>query len=197
VYQNNESSDMPTVLVVDDEREAADLFYQFLCSDYEVLTAYNGEEALEKIGPEVDVVLLDRRMPDIHGDEVLAEIRNQDNDCRVVMVTAVEPSLDVISMEFDDYLVKPVDKETVVNAVDRMITRNALDANLLEAFALATKMATLEAKMSPEKLESSEEYAELLSQFEDFKALVKGIDPADSLYAELSAMKMEALFTDE
>lgn len=197
MYQNNESSDMPTVLVVDDEREAADLFYQFLCSDYEVLTAYNGEEALEKIGPEVDVVLLDRRMPDIHGDEVLAEIRNQDNDCRVVMVTAVEPSLDVISMEFDDYLVKPVDKETVVNAVDRMITRNALDANLLEAFALATKMATLEAKMSPEKLESSEEYAELLSQFEDFKALVKGIDPADSLYAELSAMKMEALFTDE
>jgi len=197
VYQNNESSDMPTVLVVDDEREAADLFYQFLCSDYEVLTAYNGGEALEKIGPEVDVVLLDRRMPDIHGDEVLAEIRNQDNDCRVVMVTAVEPSLDVISMEFDDYLVKPVDKETVVNAVDRMITRNALDANLLEAFALATKMATLEAKMSPEKLESSEEYAELLSQFEDFKALVKGIDPADSLYAELSAMKMEALFTDE
>lgn len=192
----NSPDETPTVLIVDDEQDAADLYAGFLEPEYRVITAYGGKEAIEKFSDDVDVVLLDRRMPDFHGDAVLEEIRASGTDCRVVMVTAVDPDIDVISLNFDDYLVKPVSSETLRDAVDRMITRNVLDDKLLEALALASKMATLESKMDPAELEESEEYAELERRFTEFKSLLQRINPADDLYAELSAVKMEALFTD-
>lgn len=196
--ETNESSDAPVVLIVDDNRDIADVYNQYLEPDYDVITAYDGLEALEKLHSEVDVVLLDRRMPEAHGDEVLAEIRDRTNiDCRVVMVTAVAPSADVISLDFDDYLVKPVSEDTLRDAVDRMLARTVLDDELLNAFAHASKMATLEAKMDPKALESSEEYAELEAQFDEYRDLFDKIDPKDNLYAELSAMKLNALFAEK
>lgn len=186
----------PTVLIVDDERETADLFATFLEDRYEVVTAYGGEEALERFGPNVDVVLLDRRMPDVHGDAVLEDIRSQDGDCRVVMVTAIDPDTDVIGLEFDDYLVKPVTMEAVRKTVDQMLHRAALDEHLQEALSLASKMATLESKMDIDELEESEEYAELVARFDEFRDLLAEIASSDDLYGEFSAVKMEALFAD-
>jgi len=57
---------------------------------------------------EVDAVLLDRRMPDVHGDEVLARLREEGCDCPVIMTTAVDPGMDILEMDFEDYLCKPV-----------------------------------------------------------------------------------------
>ena len=155
--QNTLRPESATILVVDDDEETADVLAKMLQSDHEVIVAYGGEEALELVGPDIDVVLLDRRMPDCKGDEVLEEIRSRGIDCRVVMVTAVEPDIDIIRLDFDDYLVKPVSQETLRETVDRMITRSALDEKLLAAFSLATKMATLESKMAISDLEASEE----------------------------------------
>lgn len=191
----NEPMDDAVVLIVDDQEDLAETYAGALKTDYEVITAYGGAEALEKLTPDVDVVLLDRRMPEMHGDEVLAEIRARDDiDCRVVMVTAVDPSLDVISLDFDDYLAKPVTEDQLLDAVRRMLVRNVLDDHLLDAFALASKMAKLETKMDPEALEQSERYAELDARFNEYRELFSRIDPQDNLYAELSATKMKALF---
>lgn len=188
-------SDGPAnVLVVDDDHEAADLHATFLEPRYQVTAAYGGEEALERLRDDTDVVLLDRRMPGMNGDELLREIRASDIDCRVVMVTAVEPGIDLVSLEFDDYLVKPVSKEALHDAVERMLARDALDENLLDVFSLASKMATLESKMDPGKLEASSEYAELEARFAEYQQLFDRIDPTESLYAELSAVKMNAMF---
>lgn len=192
------SIDDPVILIVDDERDLVDTYAGGLEPDYEVIRAYGGREALEKLDSDVDIVLLDRRMPAVHGDDVLAEIRaREDVDCRVVMVTAVDPSPDVISLDFDDYLVKPVTEDTLRDAVGRMLSRNVLDEHLLDAFALASKMAKLEAKMDPEVLEGSDEYAELEARFNEYRDLFGQIDPEENLYGKLSAMKMEALFAQD
>ncbi len=87
------SDDLPLVLVVEDEPDLADLYATWLRGEYRVRVAYGGREALEKLDDEVEVVLLDRRMPDLSGDEALKEIRERGFDCRVAMVTAVEPDL--------------------------------------------------------------------------------------------------------
>jgi len=196
VNQNTLRPESATILVVDDDEETADVLAKMLQPEHEVIVAYGGEEALEIVGPDIDVVLLDRRMPDCKGDEVLEEIRSRGIDCRVVMVTAVEPDIDIIRLDFDDYLVKPVTQQTLQNTVDRMLTRSALDEKLLAAFSLATKMATLESKMAISDLESSEEYAQLEAEFEEYRSLFQGIDPADDLYGKLSTTKMQALFGD-
>jgi len=123
-------SDGAEVLVVDDEARLADLFAAWLQTDWVVETAYDGEEALEKMADSVEVVLLDRRMPGLSGDEVLEQIREQGYDSRVVMVTAVDPDFDIIEMGFDDYLVKPVSKDEIVDMVDDVADRSDYESDI-------------------------------------------------------------------
>ncbi|WP_423750819.1 response regulator [Salinirarus marinus] len=74
------TDDTATVLIVEDERALVDLFSNWLSDDFDVRTAYDGEQALAKIDDEVDVVLLDRRMPGLSGDDVLERVRERDID---------------------------------------------------------------------------------------------------------------------
>jgi len=154
-------SDQPTVLVVEDERALIELYVRWLDEEYDVRTAEGGEEALEKFDGDVDVTLLDRLMPGMSGDEVLEAVRERDTDCKVTMVTAVEPDFDVITMGFDDYLTKPVEQETLLETIDRLLSRTEYVDLEQELYALVSKQAALEASKSVEELEKSEEFADL------------------------------------
>ncbi|MFB6352865.1 MAG: response regulator transcription factor [Halobacteriales archaeon] len=155
------STSKATVLVVDDEREIADLYARWLEDDYDVVVAYTGQEALEALDEAIDVVLLDRRIPDLHGDEVLERINERGLSCWVAMVTAVEPDLDILEMGFDDYLVKPVTGETLRETVATLVAREEYDAGLREYFADVSKWAVLRAKHTPEELDRSPEFRSL------------------------------------
>jgi DNA-binding response OmpR family regulator len=126
------------VLIVEDERGLADLYAEWLAGEYTVRAAYNGKQAIEELGNTVDIVLLDRSLPDLSGDEILARIREQDFDCRVIMVTAVEPDLDILDLEFDDYLTKPVDGADLrmtIERIERLATHDDLLQELYQCIA--------------------------------------------------------------
>ena len=178
-----------TVLVVDDETEIADLYTTWLDMSYEVRTAYGGEEALDKVDESVDVVFLDRQMPDYSGDEVLEEIRSRELDCRVVMVTAVDPDFDIVSMEFDDYLTKPVMREDLEETVEAMRERDEYNETLQEYYALTAKKATLEAEKTPSELQNNDEYREMVERVEE---LAEQADMAVSGFED----DYESLFQD-
>jgi len=179
----------PTLLVVDDEEEVADVYALKLEREYTVRKAYGGEEALEKVDDDVDVVLLDRRMPDRSGDEVLAAIRDRGLDCRVIMITAVDPDFDIIDMDFDDYLCKPVESDDLLSAVEQQLTASEYDERLTEYFELTSKLALLEAEKTPQELDENEDIETLqrridtlrdemddtLSEFEDFEMAFREI----------------------
>jgi len=120
-------SKTPTVLIVEDEQSLADVYAVWLSESYSVKTTYSGEQALDAVDESIDVVLLDRRMPRVSGDEVLEHIRRDGYDVRVVIVSAITPDVDVLDMRFDEYLVKPVDSEEVVDVVERMVARSRVD----------------------------------------------------------------------
>ncbi|QZP38597.1 response regulator transcription factor [Halobaculum magnesiiphilum] len=155
------AAERPVVLVVEDEPDLADLYAAWLGGDYEVRTAYGGQAALEELDDAVDVILLDRRMPGLSGDEVLDEVRDRGIDARVAMVTAVEPDFDIIEMGFDDYLVKPVTRESLLDTVEGLYTRSTYDSRVQEFFAVSSKMAVLEAEKGRAALEESAEYETL------------------------------------
>lgn len=165
-------ADTPVILVVDDEQAFVDAYRRWLGDTYTVREAISGTEAFEQLDEDVAVVLLDRRMPGISGDEVLKEIRSKGLDCRVAMVTAVEPDFDVIGMGFDEYIVKPVSKEQLQSVIEGLLTRSAFDDQVRECFALASKKAVLEANMSPRKLEAREEYRDLRDRLIEAQARV-------------------------
>ena len=184
-------SDETTVLVVDDERDIADLYSAWLEESYAVRTAYGAGEALEKTDETVDVVLLDRQMPEMTGDEVLERVRERELDCRVVMVTAVDPDFDIVDMPFDDYLTKPVMLEELRDAVERMRTREDYDEKMQDFFALSAKKATLEAQKDPVELRNNEEYERLDQQVEELR------EEADDTVAEISETDdFEAIFQE-
>ena len=99
------------ILVVDDEREIADLVTLYLKNEgYETLVCYNGQEALEQIqaGP-VDLALLDVMLPEISGFELCRRIRER-YQYPVIMLTAKgeEPDkINGLSLGADDYVTKP------------------------------------------------------------------------------------------
>ncbi len=158
------SDDHPAALIVEDEPDLANLYAAWLQGVCDVETAYDGNEALAAIDDSIDVVLLDRRMPGLSGDVVLDTIRDRGLDCRVAMVTAVEPDFDIIGMGFDDYLIKPVSKDELHSIIDQLMLRSTYDEQLQEFFALASKKALLDAEKTDAERKTSEEYARLEDQ---------------------------------
>jgi DNA-binding response OmpR family regulator len=158
------ASDRPIVVVVDDEPDVADAYAAQLREQYQVFTAYSGQEALETIDSTVEVVLLDRRMPGLSGDDVLEKIRERDADTRIAMVTAVDPDFDIIEMPFDDYLTKPISRDDLFDTVDRLLTCATYEHQFREYYALTNKYATLKASKSDAELANSEEFQTLREQ---------------------------------
>jgi len=172
-----------TVLLVDDEESLVTLYSAYLERRYEVRTATDGEEALSVADDAVDVALLDRRMPGMNGEEVLRELRAAEVDCRIAMLTAVEPTVDIVDMPFDDYRTKPVDEPELVGLVEVLVERASYDERSQEFFALASKKAALEVADET----STDEYDALCDDIESVRTDLDG---------HLDAVGAEAAFSD-
>jgi len=158
-----------SVLIVDDEQAVADVYALRLGERFDTTTAYGGEAALDVVDDGIDVMLLDRRMPDISGDDVLAEIRQRELDCRVIMITAVDPDFGIIDMEFDDYLCKPVEKADLEGAIEQQLAARRYDERLSEYLNVTSTLALLESEKPPAGLEGSEEIQSLRERAEDLR----------------------------
>jgi two-component system response regulator VicR len=117
------------IMVVDDEPDVVDLVKLVLESDgFDVVTAYSGKEALEKIDREMpDLVLLDIMMPQMDGWEVYSRIRAnpRTKDIPVAMLTAKSQSIDKMIglhvVKVDDYITKPFGRSELLERVKRIL----------------------------------------------------------------------------
>lgn len=175
----------PTVLVVEDEPSLAELYTVWLSDSYSVETVHGGAEALEVLDERVDVVLLDRRMPGLSGDEVLESIREDGPDVRVVIVSAVSPDVDVIDMAVDEYLVKPADGDELLEVVERMVALADVEEPVRTLSRLVSTKATLEAQLSQTKLQQYDEYCRLLAQIDELHAAVEDVpEPIEEAFPD-------------
>lgn len=117
------------VLVVDDEQSIVTLLqYNLQQSGFEVVTAYDGEEGLEKIFSEKpDIVVLDLMLPKIDGVEVCKSVRNEKNQVPILMLTAKDDEFDkVLGLELgaDDYMTKPFSPREVIARLKAILRRS-------------------------------------------------------------------------
>ena len=116
-----------TILVVDDERNIVDLCSMYLKREgYEVLTAFDGQEALDLVEQEgPDLVVLDLMLPVIDGFEVCRRLRAKGN-VPVLMLTARDDDVDkIVGLEIgaDDYMTKPFNPRELVARVKAILRR--------------------------------------------------------------------------
>lgn len=145
-----------TILVVDDEKEVCKTYYTYLTHEgFRTQVATDGAEALVKVDDDIDVVLLDRRMPELSGTEILEFIRDWNIDCRVVMVTAIKPDESIIDMEFDGYLTKPVSQDELIESVRKQVIFDRYQTLFERYQTVTTKHALLasEGDIDGEKLD--------------------------------------------
>ena len=179
------------VLIVEDEPDVAELYASTIAgAGYDVDVANSTDEAREMVSGAYDIALLDRRLPDGHGENLLAEIRERELDIRVGMVTAVEPDFDIVEMGFDLYVLKPLSQSDLLDAVERLETRSQYDDRLQRTASLASKRATLEAEKPRESLERSEEYQQLTDEIDELD------DELDEITEEFDTEDYRQLFED-
>ncbi|WP_326717446.1 response regulator YycF [Vagococcus jeotgali] len=119
---------MKKILVVDDEKPISDIVkFNLTKEGYEVFTAFDGEEAIEKVEEvEPDLILLDLMLPKKDGLEVCREVR-KNHDTPIIMVTAKDSEIDkVLGLELgaDDYVTKPFSNRELVARVKANLRRH-------------------------------------------------------------------------
>lgn len=120
---------MMRILVADDDREIVDLLNIYLKNEgYEVVKAFNGEEALNQLeaSQEFDLVILDVMMPKVTGLEVVEVMREKDMGIPVIMVSAKSADHEKIEGLFagaDDYVTKPFNPLEVMARVKSILRR--------------------------------------------------------------------------
>jgi putative two-component system response regulator len=116
-----------TILIVDDERGPRESLRMILASNYQVLQASSGAEALECIRREpVDLITLDLNMPGMHGQELMRTVRSEFPHIEIVIITgcgSIESAAEGIRAGICDYIQTPFDVVQVSAAVNRALSR--------------------------------------------------------------------------
>ena len=117
---------MSKILVIDDDRSICETLELYLTEEgYEVVTAATGTEGLNKfveISP--DVVILDIRLPDVDGFTILEDLREEDENVKVIMITAyhdMESTINAMKSGAFDYIHKPVNVDELDMAIRKAV----------------------------------------------------------------------------
>jgi DNA-binding NtrC family response regulator len=121
----------PVILVVDDDAGVRDSFKLILEDHYDVRDVPDGPSALEVVRrSQVDLVLLDIRLPGMDGIEVLERIKTIDDGVEVILVTAVKTvrtAVAAMKLGAFDYLTKPFEEDELLSLSRRALERRALE----------------------------------------------------------------------
>ena len=160
-------SHVPTLLVVDDDRDARELYRLWFESRFDVRTAADGEAALEQVTADVDAVVTDREMPRRDGVSLATAIREGPYDPALVMISGVSPDASDLDIPVDTYLSKPVTREGLRDAVSTTRSWRGYRPARRDLHALAARLAAVEREQALVDLVDSETYEAALARLRD------------------------------
>jgi putative nucleotidyltransferase with HDIG domain len=166
------------ILIIDDELAPRESLRMVLKDKYVVSTASGAQEGLDILAHDpVDLVVLDIRMPEMDGITALKEIKKRHPDIEVILLTAyasLETAQSALRLGAFDYLMKPFDKDDLINVVERGLQkRRAMESSKLERESLLSRSKFLEEEVTRARQSIMECYEGTV------KALILTIDAKD------------------
>ncbi len=162
------------VLVVDDEKDVVEVVSHFLEEEgYNVHQAFDGEEALEKATPDIDIIVLDIMLPGVDGYEVCKQLRSRVETETIPIIflsakTEEEDQIEGLMLGADDYLTKPVSPQVLVAHVKAVLRRSGVEeSNVIEVNDLTIYEDEYRAELGGEDLGLT------LTEFELLRYLVR------------------------
>jgi len=137
-------SENSSVLIIEDESMVAELYMNYLSEDYDARYYTSAEEALSSVTNEETITILDRRLPNISGDEVAAQLKTQIDTCLILAVSGVEPSESITDLPIDDYLRKPVQRDELLLRLSNLELRLGLPPKERQYLAVRSKQRALQ-----------------------------------------------------
>ncbi|MFB6200601.1 MAG: response regulator transcription factor [Halorhabdus sp.] len=154
-----------TVAVVEDDPDLRELHRIRLTPEYLVETFTDGRTALDRINDQ-EVLLLDRNLPAIDGDTVARQLRKDGYQGAIAMVTSQRPDPAIASVPIDEYVRKPVDRDSLLSIVDRLEHRLDASDSVRALLAMVTRRYRLEDAHPDGSLSRSDSYQSLTRQIE-------------------------------
>lgn len=127
----------PRILVVDDDKNILETLRAALeANGYVVDTALNGQEAIQKSKAKFfNLALLDIKLPDMEGTELLTKLKDATPRMRKVVVTgypSLQNAVDAVNKTADAYLMKPIDVKKLLGVVKVQLEKQAEDRKYSE-----------------------------------------------------------------
>jgi two-component system, NtrC family, nitrogen regulation response regulator NtrX len=161
---------MPRILIIDDEKSIRDALADILSEEnYDILTAEDGEDGLEKIqSHKIDLILCDIKMPKMDGMELLTKATEEGFDIPFVMISAhgtIDTAVEATKKGAFDFIQKPPDLNRILLTV-----RNALDNSQLSS----------ETKVLRKKVSKGYEIIGESNAIEEIKKTIEKVAPTDA-----------------
>lgn len=162
------------ILIIEDERDTANLYQNYLEDEYTTTLATSGEQAIEELNPDIDLLLLDLNLPRMNGEEVIEAIQNDEvrhNDPRIIILTTREPTPQILDYPIDKYKMKPVYRDDLHNLINDISFQNKFQHISKTLFQKRSKRNALNQAGKTD----TETYRELLDSIEKLESELKNI----------------------
>lgn len=145
----NSFSDNQTkqALIIEDDERLLELFQLWIkrlfsySVDIQIASTIQTAKEVVDSTPNLDAVFIDRKLPDGSGEEVLPVLQSDTNSLKI-MITAVSPKPEIINLDIDDYLTKPITEEDFIKRL--LLLQKLQVQNELESYTRARKASLLE-----------------------------------------------------
>jgi len=167
------------ILVVDDEPDMRWILTNVLKKKgYRTITADDGKKAVQKvIENDPDIILLDIRMPEMDGIQVLEKVRELNPSTQVIIITAftdIKNAVQAMKMGAYDYLIKPFDNNELLLIIERALEKRALETEVEHLRTLLIDRVDLSSRMGKStKIEDLSKKVKKVAQ-SDFSVLIQG-----------------------
>lgn len=157
------------IVIIEDNKDLIQFIKDFLseAGDFEVIGFTQGTEALKKL-PNInaDVILIDLELEDIRGETICVEIRKEDKEIPIIILTgdkSQESIINCLNSGADDYITKPFNAEVLLARINaRLRTSDSAASKRLTARDMVMNLETLEVERGGKKIDLTAKEFELL-----------------------------------